>query len=540
MQATMSRKSFIKGAGALAASAALTGTASALADEAVDGTDEGQAWDYEVDFLVVGTGTAAFGALAASEVEGAKVMVIEKHETMFGGTSVTSGAGFWIPNSYCQEAEGIEDSPEAAISYITGVSGGRSDDAVIAAYVENAPKWLQWATDETGCQFAIGGAQDYYDGVEGFLQYARNAKLQGPASELWGAVQSLLVERGVDIQMGCALTALVTDGAGNVIGVEAEQGGRPVRIKATSVLLGTGGFDYDPQMMHDHISHPVYLSNATTCNTGDGHKAAAAIGARMALMDTYWGVPFFYPGTPDSFDPTAETAFSAQGTDWNTYRGKPNSIVVNAQGRRFNDEATAYAPFVRPYGSFSTATMSYANTVAYFICDSNFFQSSNLPGMSDDNPEPNEWFVKADTLEDLANQLGIDPEGLADEVEKFNGYAADGYDPDFHRGEKASGIQIFARSVDRPELANPLLGPIDTPPFYGALYLGGTCGTSGGMKINEHGQVLSVGGAVIGGLYACGNCTAAITGNGYCGGGGTLGPGAVMAYVGARHALGVA
>ncbi len=160
--------------------------------------------------------------------------------------------------------------------------------------------------------------------------------------------------------------------------------------------------------------------------------------------------------------------------------------------------------------------------------------------MSDDNPEPNESFVKADTLEELAEKLGIDAQGLAVEVEKFNGYAAAGVDEDFHRGEKASGIQIFAGSVDRPELANPLLGPIDTPPFYGAIYIGGTCGTCGGVKINENGQVLGVDGEVIDGLYACGNCTAALSGNGYLGGGGTLGPGAVMAYAAARHALGIA
>lgn len=533
----MSRKSFIKGAGALTGTVALTGASLALADEANGAED----WDYEVDFLVVGSGTAAFGALAASEVEGAKIMLIEKQESAFGGTSATSGAGFWIPNSFCQETEGIEDSPEAAIAYITGIAAGRSDASVIEAYVENAPKWLQWAADATGAEFAIGGAQDYYDGIEGFLPYARNARLQNPsAMELWDTIRNLLVERGVDIQMGCALKSFVTDGDGAVVGVVAEQGGSPVRIKATAVLLGTGGFDYDPQMMHDHISHRVFLSNATTANTGDGHKAASAIGARMALMDLYWGVPFFYPGAPDTFDPMAETQFGVASVDWNTYRGKPNAIVVNAQGRRFNDESTAYAPFVRSYGNFSTETMTLANQVSFFVCDSNFMQSSSLPGMDDDNPEPNEWFVKADTLEDLAAQLGIDPEGLLAEVEKFNGYAAAGYDPDFHRGEKASGLQIFANGVDRPELVNPLLGPIDTPPFYGAIYLNGSCGTCGGVKINENGQALGLDGAVIGGLYACGNCTAAITGNGYCGGGGTLGPGAVMAYVAARHAMGVA
>ena len=122
----------------------------------------------------------------------------------------------------------------------------------------------------------------------------------------------------------------------------------------------------------------------------------------------------------------------------------------------------------------------------------------------------------------------------------MNAYAASGTDEDFHRGEKESSKQIWPKGIDRPELSNPMLGTISTPPFYGAVYLPGTCGTSGGMSINENAQVLNVDGEAIEGLYACGNCTAALSGGTYLGGGGTLGPGSVMAYIAARHAMGAA
>lgn len=213
---------------------------------------------------------------------------------------------------------------------------------------------------------------------------------------------------------------------------------------------------------------------------------------------------------------------------------------MNAAGKRFGDESTAYAPFVRPYSNFSTGSMGMDNLLGYFICDADFMKSNRLPGITDENPEPNEWFAQADTLEELAGKLGIDAEGLAAEVERFNGFAEAGVDEDFHRGEKESGIEIFAKKVDRPELANPVLGPIATPPFYGALYLDGTCGTSGGVKINEYAQAIDVDNQVIEGLYACGNCTASISGGGYMGGGATLAPGCVMGYIAARHALGIA
>lgn len=530
----ISRRNLIAGAAGLAAA----GTA-ALASVNAARAAEAPVWDHEVDFLVVGTGTAAFGALAATEAEGKKIMVIEKHPTMFGGTSATSGAGFWIPGSPCQAEAGVEDTLEDAAAYMKALAADRAEDAPIDAFVANAAPWLAQAVEATGAECHIGGAQDYYDGNPGFLAYARNSKLSGTAHDLWETTREVLEERGVEILMGCALTRLVTNETGAVIGVEADADGTPVRIKAGAVLLGTGGFDHNPQMMAESIDHPVYLTNATECNTGDGHRAAARIGAKLALMDTYWGTPFFYPAEPATFDPSAATQFCATSCDWNGRRGRPNSMVVNAAGKRFGDESTAYAPFVRPYSSFSTGTMTMDNLVAYFICDSDYLKSGSLPGMSDDNPEPNEWFVKADTLEELAEKLGIDAGGLAAEVERFNGFAETGVDEDFHRGEKESSKSIFAKNVDRPDLANPLLGPIATPPFYGALYLDGTCGTSGGVKINEFAQAIDVDNQVIPGLYACGNCSASISGGGYMGGGATLAPGCVMAYIAARHALGI-
>ena len=119
----ISRKSFIAGAAGLAAAgaASLTAANAARATEAAE-----PAWDHEVDFLVVGSGTAAFGALAATEAEGATVMLIEKHPTMFGGTSATSGAGFWIPGSPCQAEAGVEDSLEDAATYMKALAAGRA------------------------------------------------------------------------------------------------------------------------------------------------------------------------------------------------------------------------------------------------------------------------------------------------------------------------------------------------------------------------------------------------------------------------------
>lgn len=540
----LSRRSFVAGAGLALAGLGLTACGqpqtATKSDDLARTSDI--AWDEEVDFLVVGSGTAALGALAATESPDAKVMLIDKADTMFGGTSATSGGGFWIPMNYLQADEGIEDSREMALNYVSGCAEGRAPQAAIEAFVDNAAPWLERVHDLTGVEFKIGGAMDYYDNVEGYLARGRNSKIaSGNAGELWQAVQKLLEDRGCEIRMGTALTQLVTDESGAVMGVIADDGSGTVAIKAGAVLLGTGGFDHNPEMMREHITAPIYVSNASTFNTGDGHRAAAKVGAKLTLMSTYWGLPSFYPGSPESFDPASDVVFDVTMNDWNTFRVKPHSLVVNAQGKRFGDEATMYPVFTRGWGNYDSGSFSYSNAPAYFVCDAEFVSKYRLPGMGENDSEPtSENFVKADTLEELAVRLGIDAEGLAAEVERFNAFAAEGVDGDFHRGEKTSSQTIFLPQItDEPNLVNPLLGAVATPPFYGAVYVPATCGTSGGMQINEHAQVLDVDGEPISGLYACGNCAAAISGGAYLGGGGTLGPGCTMADLAARHALGL-
>lgn len=542
-ESNMNRRTFLAGIGAAALGLGLTSVGCAPKAESASGDTRGTgtSWDEEVDFLVVGSGTAAMGALAAAESGNGTVMVIEKSDMMFGGTSSTSGGGFWIPMNYLQKEAGVQDSREAAVAYVNGCAGSRANEALTEAFVDNANPWLEWIHNLAQAEFTIGGAQDYYDQVDGFLSFGRNSKLAtGNAGDLWSSVKSLLEEKGCEVRMGTALKRLVVDENGAIVGVIAEQKGKEIAIKASKVLVGTGGFDYDPQMMARHLPSVPPLSNAVQTNTGDGHKAAARIGARLEMMEGYWGVPFFHPGDPTTFDPSATgTSYNKESTDWNSYRGKPGSMVVNKQGARFGDEATMYPVFTREWLDFSSSSLAFENYPGFFICDSAYVESFGLPGTKDGG-EPNEWFVKADTLEDLAALLGINPTGLVAEAAKMNAYAASGTDEDFHRGEKESSKQIWPKGIDRPELSNPMLGTISTPPFYGAVYLPGTCGTSGGMSINENAQVLNVDGEAIEGLYACGNCTAALSGGTYLGGGGTLGPGSVMAYIAARHAMGVA
>lgn len=535
----MSRRAFVVGAGMACAGLGLAACSPAASGEAKaeGGGSAPASWDHEVDFLVVGSGTAAIGALAATDAEGKSVMLIEKSDALFGGTSTTSGGGFWTPMNRWQADVDVTDSREAAIAYIEGCGGGRTDKATVEAFVDTAHVMMSWLSDTTGVEFAVGGAHDYYDNVEGFLNYGRNSKVKsGKAGDIWNALQAKLQERGCEILMGTALSEFYTDENGSVIGVKATQGTKEVNIKAGAVLLGTGRFDHDPTMVTENLPAPIYYSNAAQTNTGDGHRAAGRINAKLGLMSFIWAMPNFFPGKPDAFDPSASVQFDIKGNDFNRYRGYPNCMIVNSRGHRFGDESATYPVYNMSMQNFSSDTLTYENIPAYFICDSTYTETYNLPSMDEGD---NSWFVSADTIEELAEKLGIDAAGLAAEVATFNGYAQTGVDEDYHRGEKESSKSAWLKNIDRPDLANQMIGPIEKAPFYGAVYLPAMTGTCGGVKINENAQVVNNDGEVIGGLYACGNCTASIAGGAYLGGGATLCPGGTMAYIAAHNALGI-
>jgi 3-oxosteroid 1-dehydrogenase len=143
--------------------------------------------------------------------------------------------------------------------------------------------------------------------------------------------------------------------------------------------------------------------------------------------------------------------------------------------------------------------------------------------------------LKANTLPELAEKLGIDAEGLTDTVAKMNEYAKTGVDPEFGRGGT-----IFDRYYgDLKVTPNPNLGPIDAPPFYAMRTYPGELGTKGGLVVDARSRVLTESGEVIPGLYATGNCTASVMGHTYPGPGATLGPTTTFGYVAARDALGV-
>jgi predicted oxidoreductase len=139
---------------------------------------------------------------------------------------------------------------------------------------------------------------------------------------------------------------------------------------------------------------------------------------------------------------------------------------------------------------------------------------------------------QADTLETLAQAIGLSPEALAHTVARHTGFARTGVDEDFAKGSDAYQKNL-GDPLHRP---NPCIGAIDKPPFYALAIYASDIGTSCGLRTNVFGQVLRADGSPIAGLYACGNDMASIMAGAYPGPGINIGPGMTFGFIAARHA----
>lgn len=553
----VSRRSFLKSsmilaAGAAGASLGLAGCSTDQPGTGTGGSSSGS-WDRECDVVVVGTGTSAVAAVAASYYGAESVIVLEKSDTMFGGTTATSGQGVGIPLTDAAREAGVVDSEEEVLKYYRSATNGRYDETVAKSYIAHGNEFLKWTDEVFGFTwgFTSPAFQDYFEPCEGFLAFGRGSlsvvQINGEenSSGVWSMFQKAIQDdEKADLLMGTAATELIVE-EGRVVGIVAtESGGGEIRIQAKKgVVLGTGGFDHNDGMRKDFLPFPLFVTNAAQGNTGDGQRMGMAIGAALANMDASWGMPCFLPGgeNPEDLIAANQIVYTFTGNDWAMYRGKPGALVVNGKGERFGDESQVYAPFNLDMGQFSTAQSNYPNIPAYFICDSTYTAAYTLPGQQAAGDPLPEFIVQADTVEELAEKLGIDAAGLTAELTEFNASAREGKDPKFGRGDKAIDVNtsgLYAGS--RTDIPNPCLAPVETGPFYGAVYVPGTCGTCGGLKINENAQVVSVAGEVIGGLYAVGNCSSGVSGGKYLHGGMTVGSGSVMSWVAARHIMDVA
>ncbi len=302
-----------------------------------------------------------------------------------------------------------------------------------------------------------------------------------------------------------------------MVGVRAERDGAPFFAAARrAVVIASGGFEWNRELVRAFLPLEITHSLTPPSNEGDGLLMAMDAGALLGNMGEAWWMPA-------SSDPTEEYD-GKRLSKFTPGRGAPASIMVNRYGRRFANESTMYNDLPRAFAAFDPVRQEYPNLPCWNIFDHSVKATTMLFTVMPEDPAP-AWLPQAPTLRQLAAKVGIDPDGLAASVERFNTYAAEGVDPDFHRGRYGFGPSPEHKPA-----------PLITPPFYAIPVHAGAIGTKGGPRINRHAQVLRATGGVIPGLYAAGNAAAGVFGQAYPGGGGTIGPALVFGYLAGKAA----
>jgi 3-oxosteroid 1-dehydrogenase len=330
-----------------------------------------------------------------------------------------------------------------------------------------------------------------------------------------------LVDAGVPVFYEHALADLLLEG-GRVAGVVVEHEGERREVRARrGVILGSGGFERNPELRAKFLPQPTSeeWTTGSAFNTGAGLEAGIAAGAATDIMDdAWWGPTIPLPSGP--WFCLAE-------------RNLPGSIMVNQAGRRYMNEALPYVEAVQEM--YKGEQSGVAHVPSWMIIDQRYRNRYLFAGLSPRQPFPGRWYKngtikKGATLEELAAEIDVPADALVATVERFNGFARTGVDEDFHRGESAYD-KYYSDPTVKP---NPSLNVIDQAPFYAVKIVPGDLGTKGGLLTDERARVLRPDGSAIPGLYAAGNVSAAVMGYTYAGPGATIGPAIVFGYLAAE------
>lgn len=546
-------------------------------------------WDVVTDCVFVGSGGGSLCAALAANAAGLQTLVLEKADVV-GGSTAMSGGILWLPDNPVSRRAGVADSREDALTYFDRLVGHDNPSTSmerVSAFLDAVDPMVNFL-EARGIEFRhCEGYSDYNDELPGGKARGRSietalfdVKQLGPwrsrlrisdtlpampmfTSEVASAVLGGRTRRslttmakvgarlaaaalrrqsvygsGVALQGWMLLAALradipvwnstpVTDlvlEEGRVVGVIAERNGRSIRIRANrGVLLNSGGFSHNPDMrtQYGRVPASTKWSVANPGDTGEVLEAAMKHGAATDLMDEAWWIP-------TSVLPDGSPLYVVYE------RSKPHCIMVDSSGQRYCNEAASYM-------AVGQAMYARNETVpaipSWFIMDSNH-RRQYLWGLSPGGVTPRKWISsgymrKASTLEELATQCNIDPTALAETVARFNAHAAEGIDPDFHKGDR-----MYDRYYADPRVKpNPCVAPLDKPPYYAVALYPGDVGTCGGLVTDECARVIDTSGQVMDGLYATGNCTASVMGRTYPGAGASIGASFAFGWIAAHEMI---
>lgn len=431
------------------------------------GKTEAKSETIDVDIVIVGAGGAGMTAAITAKQAGMKVLIVEKMSYVGGNTTKATG-GMNAAETKYQAALGIEDTVEQFVQDTMKGGYNLNDINLVRRMCEESSSAIDWLT-------SIGAPLPKVS----FSGGATNARIHSPedgsgvGEYLVTAFKKVLDDMNIDVMLDTKATELITKD-GTVVGIKASGEKTDYVINAKAVILATGGFGANEDM---YVSYRADLKGSVTTNapgaTGDGIVMAEAIGAGLVDMEQI------------QLHPTVEQNTSMLITEG--VRGD-GAILVNQSGKRFVNEMLTR-------DVVSAAELEQEGCYAYVVFDQHLREGLKAT----EKYIKNGIVVQADTIEDLAKALNIDPSTLSATLADWNTAVATQNDAEFGR---STGMEA----------------DLTTAPYYAIKVAPGVHHTMGGVHISTNTEVLTSDDVVIPGLYAAGEVVGGVHGGNRIGG----------------------
>lgn len=434
--------------------------------------EETAKYDKEVDFLVIGGGGAGLAAAIEAHDKGVEnVLIVEKLGAIGGTTFISQGmiAGF---DSKVQQAEPSKPTNfDEMYANLMNNASYRLDPELAQITVGRSGQTIDWLVDRLNMPFQ----QDVRVGY-GPLEMMH--VVEGAGEGMRAPFQAALDEAGIEVMTETTATQILTDETGKAVAVKCKTKEGEKTIGAKAIMIATGGYANNPELTArlDPEYKGTYGIGFGSC-TGDGLVMASNIGAALTHTDHLMAVLKDYEIMSEHNGNSGSASVSK------LISGAPNLIFVGADGKRFTNERDAgymSQNLNRPiFDQMHKDGMGYV----WAISDEATVTEKEIKRGLDME------FVKADTVEELAEKIGVEAAALQETIDSYNKAAAEGFDPAFKRTADQGMTALKA-----PYIANAVV-PCEII-------------TYGGVARNEWAEVIRADGSIIEGLYVAGEASA--------------------------------
>lgn len=449
--------------------------------------------ELTADVVVIGAGGAGMAAAVTAQQEGKSVIVIEKTGQM-GGNTILSGGALNAVDDGSETAIANNDSVENHFEQTLKGGDYEGNETLVHTLTDNAWEGVEWLKS-LGMEFLDGTFT-----VTGGMWPRAHKPAEPEGTGFFKTYQEYMDKnKGITMVYNTTADDLILED--NIVtGVNCTgKTGNKVTVKANNgVVLATGGFGQNVEMRQEaneilnkwpSLDENIPSTN-TSSITGDGIEMAEEIGANLVQMGSIQLLPLGDPNT-GSLSGNIEHAVESR-------------IFINLEGKRFVNEGGRRDEMTLGLFDQTDKTM-------YIVMDSDTYPTGNE--LNNFGEKLSDLVaagraLKADTLEELAELMGVPVDNFLETVKQYNRYCQGG---DLEGQTDEFGRTLF---TDTDKVNNG----INNGPFYAAVRVPTVHHTMGGVQINESTEVIDTNGNVISGLFAAGEVTGGIHGSNRLGG----------------------